>query len=110
MAAQEPRDPDSLLAQAEHYLSESHREFMAGNLPPSHELRQKAKSLLKEAAGMLLDKRVKVQPQTGARVARRLKGLEEHGLARRILLRLREESPNSTSLAQQLALSTYKDE
>jgi predicted acylesterase/phospholipase RssA len=98
------------ITEAEECLRGSRHEFMGGNLPRSHQLRQRAKELFRESAKHLLNQQANVDPVRGPHVANRLKSLEDHGLARRILSRLGLERPGDTRIAQQLALSTYKDE
>lgn len=75
----------------------------------SRNLTRRAREVARAQADAMLAG-AKIDSAAGKALAKLLKALTEHAHARRILTRVREQDPKDIGAAQQLALSTYKDE
>jgi len=75
----------------------------------SRQAEDRARKLALERTRLLLAKE-RIDSDEGKALAKQLKGINEHGYARHILSRVRDQDPRDLKTAQQLALSTYKDE
>jgi predicted acylesterase/phospholipase RssA len=83
--------------------------YVAGEHFESRNMEQQARKLARQQAVALLAA-PSIDADLGKSLAKVLKGLNDHSPARKILSRVRERDPGDIGAAQQLALSTYKDE
>jgi predicted acylesterase/phospholipase RssA len=90
-------------------LQVAKRLYVAGEHFESRRLERRARALARQEAEPLLAA-PRIDAGRGKTLARVLKGLNEHPLARQILSRIRQQDPEDIRAAQQLALNTYKDE
>ncbi len=86
------------------------KQFYISDLPvESGKLERRARDVARAQADSLLGS-PRIDATVGKPLARLLNRVNEHALARRILSRVRALDPKDIGVAQQLALSTYKDE
>src|SRR3990167_9163672 len=87
----------------------SKRLYVAGEYFESRELENHSRKLAREKSNDLLSM-VSIDADTCKSLASILKGLNDHSPARKILSCIRQQDPKDVRAAQQLALTTYKDE
>jgi len=85
------------------------RLLAAGEPRPARDVRVRLRALAARWADRLLAEQGPQAAQAEL-LARVLKGVDEHGRARRLLERLHERNPGDVRIAQQLSLCTYQDE
>jgi len=90
-------------------VQEAKRAYIAGNEALSRELERKARDAGRKEAKALLEAG-RFDAARAKALAKALKGINEHGPARKLLEKVCRELPNDIAAAQQLALCTYKDE